>query len=261
MSNKKRVTVVKELTEHLRPPSTSAFGPLSRTQQRLWADGPVVFRPPIATITHGRAASAPAQRERGGAISDATTGTINTVLTGVDITTPSLRGATRPATSAAPGRPPADLARESAGAAAAASAAAGERLGALALRPGRAPGAAGGDCVSGTRPAMWRVSRSRSGSRSPEGITAERGVGRVVVAAAAPGADDAPPTTSEGDAWQPWVRGFGDGLEGEAGWWPEALRAVEEGSRLDIYTGNILDGGWLDSLDSRLRATVRATRR
>lgn len=226
-----------------------------------------MFRPPIATITHGRAASAPAQRERGGAINDATTGTSNTaLLTGADnIKTPSHRGTARPATSApAPGRPSTDLARESAGAAAAASAAAGERLGALTLRPGRPPGASGGDVASGARPAMWRVPRSRSGSPSPEGNIADRGVGlgrESVAAAAASGTCEAPPTTSEGDAWQPWAQGFGDGLGGEAGWWPEALSAVEDGSRLDIYTGTILDGGWLASLDSRLSATVRATRR
>ena len=108
---------------------------------------------------------------------------------------------------------------------------------------------------------MWRVSRSRSGSRSPERNSADRGVGREAVAPAAPGTGDAPPTSSELDAWQPWARGFGDGLGGEAGWWPEALSAVEDGSRLDIYTGTLLDGGWLDSLDVRLSATVRATRR
>lgn len=108
---------------------------------------------------------------------------------------------------------------------------------------------------------MWRVSRSRSGSRSPESISADRRVGREDVAAVAPGTGDAPPTSSEGGAWQPWTRGFGDALGGEAGWWPEALSAVEDGSRLDIYTGTLLDGGWLDSLDVRLSAIVRATRR
>lgn len=45
------------------------------------------------------------------------------------------------------------------------------------------------------------------------------------------------------------------------GWWPEALSAVEDGSRIDIYSGSILDGSWLESLDNRLSATVRATRR
>lgn len=55
--------------------------------------------------------------------------------------------------------------------------------------------------------------------------------------------------------------GVRERLAGGAGWWRGALNAVEDGARLDIYTGSVLDGRWLDSLDSRLSATIRGTRR
>lgn len=51
------------------------------------------------------------------------------------------------------------------------------------------------------------------------------------------------------------------GGAGSLGWWPEALSAVEDGARVDIYSGSELDDSWLESLDNRLSATVRATRR
>lgn len=39
------------------------------------------------------------------------------------------------------------------------------------------------------------------------------------------------------------------------------MSAVEDGARLNIYTGSVLDGRWLNSLDARLTKTMRATRR
>ncbi|CAN0215400.1 unnamed protein product, partial [Ectocarpus sp. 6 AP-2014] len=53
----------------------------------------------------------------------------------------------------------------------------------------------------------------------------------------------------------PWVLGLRDE------WWPAAMSAVEDGARLNIYTGSVLDGRWLNSLDARLTRTMRATRR
>lgn len=54
---------------------------------------------------------------------------------------------------------------------------------------------------------------------------------------------------------------YGAGGASIAGWWPEAVAAVEDGARVDIYSGSDLDGTWLESLDFRLGAIIRATRR
>eukprot|EP00752_Nemacystus_decipiens_P003652 g3366.t1 len=76
---------------------------------------------------------------------------------------------------------------------------------------------------------------------------------------AAAGGDGAP--AGREDSLPPWELGLRVRLDGSGGWWPEAKSAVEDGSRLNIYAGSVLDGRWLGSLDSRLRATMRGTRR
>lgn len=65
----------------------------------------------------------------------------------------------------------------------------------------------------------------------------------------------------DGEPPPPFRSAFAEWLEDSGEWWSAALSAVEEGSTLSIYTGSILDGKWLNSLDARLRRTICATRR
>ncbi|CAM9438991.1 unnamed protein product [Ectocarpus sp. 13 AM-2016] len=76
-------------------------------------------------------------------------------------------------------------------------------------------------------------------------------------AGSATSASSAAAVAAEGveESQSPWVLGLRDE------WWPAAMSAVEDGARLNIYTGSVLDGRWLNSLDTRLTRTMRATRR
>lgn len=232
--------------------------------------GPAVFRPPVGMITHGRAASAPARGRRSphgasphgagtpgrrpttAAAAVVTTSTTTTFRRGIRASPASFRGkvgsAGAPATT-------------------------GRGLGA---RGGDGGGSAS-DSVElsltkqqqqhqqqqpqtgrSPRPAPRSLERKTSGSELSTGGMAARTTSPasgVAAAAAAAGA------VSRQETLPPWELGLRVGLDGSGGWWPAAKSAVEDGSRLNIYTGSVLDGRWLNSLDSRLRATMRAMRR
>lgn len=198
------------------------------------------MRPNIETLTHGRAASAPAQgREHD--FGGTTSGTQRILL-------PSSRqgnsGIRSP--SASPGhwsRPDSCQRGVSAGK----RGATGRRS-----RSAGAAGAGAGLHSLGRTPSAWRCSPHRGCGNS----------------SFADDGNDAPAGGGNGGPLPRWASGLGlgEGLSGgaaggAAGWWPAAVNAVEDGAKLNIYTGSVLDGRWLESLDLRLSLTMRATHR
>ncbi|CAN0035199.1 unnamed protein product [Ectocarpus fasciculatus] len=262
-------------------------------------DGPAVFRPPLDIITHGRASTAPARarRSKRGALVASrrpTTATTDTGSLGGGGNRPPLARAggtaSREPGAAWPGRLVGSTGDVTGG---------GGRgvAGGGVARPGSAGrGARGGDSAADSINTLQQQQRRRQARRSPrpgpqrgisskhfledggdDGTAIGRATGRAnkgrnalsaevvgkagaadtnravgsatsvsSAAAAAEGVEEPQP---------PWVLGLRDG------WWPAAMSAVEDGARLNIYTGSVLDGRWLNSLDARLTKTMRATRR
>lgn len=102
------------------------------------------------------------------------------------------------------------------------------------------------------------ASRRSLHSASANTLLDESAGGKAIVAGSS---SSAATGTHDGDPLPLWALGLAEELENESGWWPEALDAVEDGARLNIYSGSVLDGRWLDSLDCRLSSTMRAMRR
>lgn len=261
-----------------------------------------MFRPPVETITHGRASSAPARGRRGhhhlGAAATAgqrpATATSAVVgagpsAAGDGMLAPSGRTAGGVACHAGQNwKSPAARADRSSfdlrgggakqlpsrsGSApsggkvsVAGSPTAAGRVGVGAREGGSSVGSGAGSAeISPKR----RQTRTRSRSRSPVSsrfldrssssgrFAALGGSGRETTA----GNSAENLSAAEKESLPPWELGLRIGFDGAGGWWPAAQSAVEDGARLDIYTGSDLDGRWLSSLDSRLKATMRATRR
>lgn len=266
---------------------------------KLTQDGPAVFRPPLEIITHGRASSAPARdrrNQRGTLVPTRrpTTATTDNGSCGGSGNRPPLARAggtaSRELGTAWPGRLVGSAGDVDSG---------GGRgvAGGGVARPGSGGGGAhGGSSAAEPINALQQQQRRRQTRWSPRpgphrGISSKHfledgGDGTVIgrasgrankgrnalavevdgkagaadtnrAAGSATSASSAAAAAAEGveETQSPWVLGLREG------WWPEAMSAVEDGARLNIYTGSVLDGRWLNSLDARLTKTMRATRR
>lgn len=236
-----------------------------------------MFRPPVEAITHGRASSAPARGRSNYYHGDssvsrrpATAATASSAATATADSTPAMRRRRFRKSFGTDDRPSSPSTRIFNT----------KRLGqGAASRPGgRKPSSAGapgsighggggrgresplvaGSVDSSLQQQQQQQRETRSSWRLPLSAL-HRGGGNNKRSLG--GGNSSTSTEAGGVLLPPWEMGLREGFGGAGGWWPAATSAVEDGARLDIYTGSVLDGGWLNSLDSRLSATMRATRR
>ncbi|CAN0071533.1 unnamed protein product [Scytosiphon promiscuus] len=215
-----------------------------RRQGKPLSDGPFVFRPPLEVITHGRARSAPArgrQLPRGATSTDRRP--VTAASPGADAAFPRGSRGGGPVRRSGGGRSPPSLSRR--------TNAAGQGT----ARPARGIGSADAPVTPSGLGGV--ASREDGGDGAFDGDPG--GVGGTM--ARAPARKAATAASVPAEPTPPWMTGLRDGLDDCGGWWPAARNAAEDGARLDIFTGSVLDGRWLHSLDSRLGATMRATRR
>ena len=255
--------------------------------------GPSVFRPPVGVITHGRASSAPLRgRNNPHGPDPATSRRPTTAVTAVAASTAAGPGGRRGVLRAGPA-----LHGGKAGSGSNNIGSAGKGRGLSALGGGGG-GPASAPSIETSLPTQQQLQQQRQqrqqqeqqqqeqqvkgGGRSPPpprlgprsleqgssaggfsagGITARGAVDPASSASSGAAGASAAAAASGEESLPAWELGLRVGFDGSGGWWPAAQSAVEDGSRLNIYTGSMLDGRWLRSLDSRLRATMRGTRR
>lgn len=222
-----------------------------------------MFRPPVETITHGRTSSAPAWGRRNRSGESTVSGRPATAAAAgsaapaaVDSTPATLRGGGFRTSFGTGGRP------SSTGVIGT------KRLGQGPAWPGRKLGSAGALSTRHRGGAQGWDNPLAAGSVETALHRQRKVRVRGSTLSALHGGGDKRSLEGGSNAGAtgevsllPWELGLREGSDGAGGWWPAATCAVEDGARLEIYTGSVLDGRWLNSLDSRLRSTIRATRR